>query len=123
MRMGAVKRFVRDSVYEQQQALGRKLNDQEVERHIDGLFAKSFEFRKTFMGMTYGDKQGVPVLSMTYNDIPKDYRNAIESDLKLRGSTKPSEGDVLGVYLKIKMKQNNGWSKWNTKCSPFLSRR
>ena len=108
MRMGAVKRFVRDSVYEQQQALGRKLNDQEVERHIDGLFAKSFDFRKTFMGMTYGDKQGVPVLSMTYNDIPKDYRNAIEADLKLGGKTKPSEGDVLGVYLKIKMKQKNG---------------
>jgi soluble lytic murein transglycosylase len=108
MRMGAVQRFVRDGVLEQQQALGRKLNDKEVETYIDGLFAKSFEFRKTFLGMTYGEKQGIPYLGMEYKDIPKDYRNAIEADLKLRGKTNPSEGDVLGVYLKIKMKSNNG---------------
>lgn len=108
MRIGAIKSYVSNSVLEAQAGLGRKMNDQEVDRHINGLFLRSFQFRNTVLGQEYGDVKKMPYLSMGYSDIPNAERDQIEQALKTRGVQKPSQGDVLGVYLNMKMSKNNG---------------
>jgi Transglycosylase SLT domain len=102
VRMGVIKQFVSNSVLESQVGLGRKMNDQEVEKHINGLFLRSFEFKKI-----WGTAKSKPYLSMKYGDIPAGDRDLIELKLKERG-LKPSDGDVLGIYLKMKMGNGNG---------------
>lgn len=108
MRIGAIKQYVSNSVLEAQAGLGRKMNDQEVDRHINGLFLRSFQFRRTILNQEYGDVKKMPYLSMSYGDIPSNDRDQIEVALKARGVEKPSEGDVLGVYLNMKMSKDNG---------------
>lgn len=108
MRIGAIKSYVSNSVLETQAGLGRKMNDQEVDRHISGLFLRSFQFRNTVLGKEYGDVKKMPYLSMGYSDIPNAERDQIEQALKLRGVQNPSQGDVLGVYLNMKMSKSDG---------------
>lgn len=108
MRNGAVKQFVANQVLEHQAGLGRKLNDKEVRGLVDQLFLRSFQFRNTVMGMEVGGVHSTPYLSMTYGDIPAADRTDIENRLKKRGIEKPSQGDVLGIYLNMKMGNWNG---------------
>lgn len=108
MRIGAIKQYVSNSVLEAQAGLGRKMNDQEVDRHINGLFLRSYQFRNTVMGVEIGDVKRMPYLSMSYSDIPSGERTQIEAALKSRGVNNPTQGDILGVYLNMKMSKNNG---------------
>jgi len=108
MRMGAVKQFVRNSVREAQAGMGRKMNETEVEDHVNKLFLRSFNFKNTVLGVPYGDIQKTPYLSMQYGDIPGADRQDIETALKARGVAKPTQGDVLSVYLNMKMRNRNG---------------
>lgn len=108
MRMGAVKQFVRNSVREAQAGLGRKMNETEVEDHVNKLFLRSFNFKNTVLGVPYGNVQSTPYLSMQYGDIPGTDRNQIEDALKARGVAKPTQGDVMSVYLNMKMRNRNG---------------
>lgn len=108
MRMGAIKSFIDRSVLDAQRGLGRKMNDQEVMTHVNGLFAKDFKFRKTLGSFEYGAVQSMPILSMEYKDIPSNEREQIEDLLISKGVTKPSHGDILGLYIHTKMRKNNG---------------
>jgi soluble lytic murein transglycosylase len=107
--IGAIKKFVRDSVLETQMSLGRKLTDVEVETKIDSLFAKSVQFRNTFAGMSYGDVKNMSILTMRVsdiNDIAPGAVDRIKADLRMRGIDNPSDGAVLDVWLKMRMKKN-----------------
>ncbi|MBU3554825.1 transglycosylase SLT domain-containing protein [Polynucleobacter sp. UB-Piko-W3] len=107
--IGAIKKFVRDSVLETQMSLGRKLTDVEVEKKIDDLFAKSVQFKETFAGITYGDVKNMKIMTMKVSDIKDIAPGAVErikADLKMRGIDNPSDGAVLDVWLKMKMKKN-----------------
>ncbi len=108
MRIGAIKQFVSNSVLEAQAGLGRKMNDQEVDRHINGLFLRNFQFKNTVMGVEVGGVKRMPYLSMSYSDIPSGERTQIEAALKERGVNNPTQGDILGVYINMKMSKNNG---------------
>ena len=102
MRMGAVKQFVYNSVLEAQQAAGRRFNDQELHSHINGLFLRSYRFKNTFLGVEFGETKAQPYLAMGYGDIPSGERTKIEQALVARGVSKPTQGDVLGVFLRMK---------------------
>jgi soluble lytic murein transglycosylase len=94
-RVGVMRKFVRESVLNAQQALGRKMNDAEVEKHIDGLFAKSVSLQGWF------SSSNVRMLGMSASDIPGDIKDKLRSDFKALGLDSPTDADLLGAYWQV----------------------
>lgn len=101
-RVGAIKKFVTDSMLAQQKITGKQMTDAEVEKHIDGLFAKSVSFRNSFMGFETGGKTSKRLLTMQAGDIPDETREALKADFQRAGIDKPTDGDLLGAYFRLK---------------------
>lgn len=99
-RVGAIRQHVWDQVLKAQVASGKKFNDQDITRVVDGLFAKSVSFQSTFLGMNTGSKSR-RLMTMKAGDIPSDVRSRLEKDFKAAG-IEPSDGDLLGAYLQLK---------------------
>jgi soluble lytic murein transglycosylase len=100
-RVGAIKKFVTDSMLAQQKISGKQMSDADVEKHIDGLFAKSVSFRSSFLGMDTG-KTSQRMLTMKASDIPDDTRNALLRDFTAAGISAPKDADLLGAYFRLK---------------------
>lgn len=98
---GTLQKAARDSIYDAQQQLGRKMNAQEVSDHIDGMFAKNVTFRNSFAGIPMGTSQQ-PLMSMKVGDLPSDTRDALKASFAKRGVANPSDSDMLAAYLKWK---------------------
>ena len=101
MRVGAINKFVRESILASQSVVGKKFTDAEVEKHIDGLFAKSQDFRTTFLGIGTG-KTAQRLLTMTVGDIPGEIQDKLKADFKAAGVPKPTDADLLGAYWQLK---------------------
>jgi len=106
MRIGAMRKFVRESVLSAQAATGKKFTDAEVEKHIDGIFAKSQEFRTSFLGIPTGSSSQ-RLLTMKTGDIPSDVKEKLKTDFKAAGITEPTDADLLGAYWKLKFASGN----------------
>ncbi|SDC68867.1 soluble lytic murein transglycosylase [Massilia sp. PDC64] len=100
-RVGAIKKFVTDSMLAQQKVTGKQMTDAEVEKHIDGLFAKSVSFRTSFLGFETGNSSQ-RLLTMQASDIPGGTRDALVADFKRAGIDKPTDADLLGAYFRLK---------------------
>jgi hypothetical protein len=85
-RVGAIKKFVTDSMLGQQKITGKQMTDAEVEKHIDGLFAKSVSFRTSFLGFDSG-KTSQRLLTVQPSDIPGDTRDALMRTSRRMAST------------------------------------
>lgn len=94
-RLGVMRKFVRESVLNAQQSLGRKMNDAEIERHIDGLFAKSVSVKGWF------NSSNVRMLGMSASDIPGDLKDKLRADFKSMGIDNPTDADLLGAYWQV----------------------
>lgn len=101
--VGAMHKAVRDSILSAQAASGKKMTDAEVEKHIDGLFARSVTFRNTFLGMDIGGLKQMGLMTMAPKDIPGNVRDKLLQDFAARGIENPSETDLLGAYWKLKL--------------------
>jgi soluble lytic murein transglycosylase len=99
-RVGTIKKFVTDTMLQQQKITGKPMTDADVAAHIDGLFAKSVSFRNTFLGMETG-KGSQRLLTMKASDIPDDTRDALVRDFKAAGVAAPSDADLLGAYFRV----------------------
>lgn len=100
MRLGAIKKFVYDSVLEAQMRSGKRLDDMELQAHIDKLFMRDYKFKNTVMGVEFGGTQKQTLLTMRYGDIPSGERAEIVKALKARGVENPTAADVFGVFLR-----------------------
>lgn len=98
---GLLQKVARDSINTAQVQAGRKFTPQELTEHLDTLFAKNVDFRKTFLGVGVGTSQQ-PLMSLTPSDIPDASRRQIAASFAKRGVQKPSESDVLEAYIKWK---------------------
>lgn len=91
-----VQKFIRDDIYRQQQAIGRKLTPKEVEDHVDTLFAKSSELTHFW--------QPKKLMEMTYNDVPSNMADVLRKQFASRGVANPSDSDILEAYWRYKNK-------------------
>lgn len=96
-RVGAVKKFIADDIYATQQQLGRKLTPEEVSQHVDALFAKSQELKKTLFGFNVGTRSE-PLLQMTVSDIPSGDLKGIRAAFAARGVQNPTEDQIIRTY-------------------------
>lgn len=102
-RVGAIKKFVTDSMLEQQKISGKQMSDADVAAHIDGLFAKSVTFRNSWMGIETG-KSSERLLTMKAKDIPAGTREALQRDFAANGIPAPTDADLLGAYFRLKQR-------------------
>lgn len=92
-RYGAVTRFVNEKIIEAQAEYGKKFDDAQTIKFVDGLFLKSRDFTNTLWGGT----QTKQLLGMSIRDVPDTSRQAIEKALKARGQP-VTEDAILGAY-------------------------
>lgn len=98
--LGEMRRFINQTIYEQQAVTGKKMSDMEVERHIDGLFAKSVSFQSTFLGVRTGGTTKMAMLSMKPGDIPGEIRDRLKKDFENMGID-ATDAQLLGAYWKL----------------------
>lgn len=96
-RAGAMRSFIDKQVAAAQQAVGRKLNDVETQKVIDETFAQNVAFRSTWLGLGGGGSG--PLLNATIDTIPSDVKDKITKAFAAKGNTKPTDGQILGVYF------------------------
>ncbi len=96
MRVGAIRKFVNDAVLSQQKITGKQMNDRETEEFIDGLFAKSVQFRSFWFGTT-----NERLLTLKVGDIPSEVKKSLKADFKKNGIDDPTEADLLGAYWRM----------------------
>lgn len=100
-RVGAIRKFVNENVATAQREAGHKFTDVEVEKHINGLFLKSQEFKTTFLGFDTGSSKE-RLLTMKAGDIPGAVKNQLVGDFKAAGITNPTDADLIGAYWRYK---------------------
>jgi len=91
-RVGAIRRFVTQSVATEQLNRGKKMNDVEVSSFIDTLFAQ----QGVHSGMLW-DSKG-PLLTTTIGQIPGSTKDALKAAFKRNGVDDPSDADLLNAY-------------------------
>jgi soluble lytic murein transglycosylase len=97
--VGTIQKFARDSIFAQQQQLGRKMTPAEIEEHVDSLFSKDITFRSTLFGMGIpGMASTKPLMQMTASDIPSPDSDAIKAAFAARGIAKPTDDQVIRAY-------------------------
>ena len=101
--LGAIRKFVNDSLLSSQAQTGKKFTDAEVSSKINELFAKNVQFRKTFLGFTTGISNR-QVIAANVDDIDKNTVAQIKEQFGKRGIDNPTNGQILGAYF-------NGMSK------------
>lgn len=89
-RVGAVRRFVNQSIAVEQANRGKKMSDVEVSGFIDSLLSQqSSVFSSTFFGNPRIAKTG---------DIPSATKDALKEAFKRKGITDPTDADILNAY-------------------------
>jgi soluble lytic murein transglycosylase len=95
-RLGGVRKFVNDYFRAAQMEAGKKFNDADIARHLDGLFAKNATLRGWFT------ESSGPMLGMKANDIPTDDRMGIRRAFERQGITDPTDAQVLHAYWNMR---------------------
>lgn len=99
--VATIKMALQESVYSRQRQLGRKLTQEEMTTHIDKEFTRSVPAREqSFWG---GSAPAKAVLGLKYSDIPAADVEGLTSRLQATGIQSPSQSQVLGAYLKLKL--------------------
>jgi len=91
-RVGAIRKFINDSILASQSVTGKKMNDAEVSQFVDSMFAKT----SVYDGYIWNSNG--PMLKMKAGDIPGDVKDKIKDAFKARGVEDPTDADILNVY-------------------------
>jgi soluble lytic murein transglycosylase len=103
-RVGAIQKYLTDSIFAQQQQLGRKMTAQEITQHVDQKFLKDFTFRNTVLGVTLPGTYTIPYLKMQQGDIPSDQVDQIKQALAKQGNASPTPDQIMRTYWARKAK-------------------
>lgn len=108
-RLGVITKMVTDVAIAHQRATGKTLTDVEVEKQVDGMFAKSATFRTSFFGLSRsetppgeGGDVSQRLMTMKVGDIPSATRDELRREFKAAGVTDPVDSDILGAYLRLR---------------------
>jgi len=103
--VGTIQKYVIDSVADKQLKLARPMNDAELVKHIDGLFAQDAKFRNLWTGGGHGSIYSQKLLSMKVSDIPPDSLAAAKASLARAGAMNPTDEQILHTYWNWKSKR------------------
>jgi soluble lytic murein transglycosylase len=101
-KIGNIKKFLADDIYDQQKQLGRKMNPQEIEQRVDTMFSRSTEVP----GMWRWSSNSKRLMSMTVDDIPEEDKDAITKTFSAHGVASPTDGEIMRAYWTRKARKN-----------------
>ncbi|CAK0775911.1 Transglycosylase SLT domain-containing protein [Gammaproteobacteria bacterium] len=97
-RLGGIRKFVNDYFTAAQKEEGKKFNDAEVEKRLDGLFAKQVVVENLF------SSPSVPMLSMKIGDIRHLDKSKIIAEYNRRGISKPTDTQIMDSYWRLRVR-------------------
>jgi len=102
-RVGAIRQALSSYVLAQQQQAGKKFNDADMAKTLDQAIARQINFRHIgfFGGETIKPER---LVTMQASDIPDSVLKKLKADFKAAGVPSPSDGDLLGAYLSLKLR-------------------
>lgn len=100
-RIGGIQKFVRDSLFDAQRQTGKKLTADEIEHHVDRLFAKNVDFRNSLWGTSSSQN----LMQMQLGDLPSGAAEGLKQALINSGNKAPTNNDILNLYRKMHAKQ------------------
>lgn len=102
-RVGAIRQALSSYVLAQQQQAGKKFNDADMAKTLDQAIARQINFRHIgfFGGETIKPER---LVTMQVGDIPDSVQQKLKADFKSAGVPNPSDGDLLGAYLSLKLR-------------------
>lgn len=100
-RIGGIQKFVRDSLFDAQRQAGKKFTADEIDQHVDKLFAKNVDFRNSLWGTTSSQN----LMSMQLSDLPSGAAEGLRTALVNNGNRAPTSTDILNLYRKLHAKQ------------------
>lgn len=103
-RLGAIKKFLTDGMITRQGVMGKQMSDAEVEKFIDEQFAKSVEFRTSWLGISTGTSKE-RLLTMKAGDIPSAVRDTLKRDYAAAGVSSPTDAELLSAYWRLKSRK------------------
>ena len=101
-RVGAIQQYAAQYVISEQQAAGKKFNQEETQKALDKLFATNKTFRTEYLGGAYkGSATSQRMMSMTIKDLPDGAYDGIKQDLVRGGNAAPTDRDILTQYWSL----------------------
>lgn len=100
-RYGAIQKFTRQYLTDQQQEMGRKMTPDEVEKSIDTMFSKQV----ITPGLLGFGTRSQPVMKMDVGDIPSKDADRIKAFYNSKGISNPTDHDVLNLFRMMEMKR------------------
>lgn len=104
-RLGGVRMFVDQSIFQAQRAAGQKFTPEQIAAHIDNLFAKDVTFKNTVFGIETGGSTSSNLMSLQVGDIPSATLAQFKTAFAAAGKTNPTNTDLINAYRTWKMKQ------------------
>lgn len=106
-RVGAIRQALSSYVLGQQQQAGRKFNDADMAKSLDQAISRHVDARTPgfFFGL-FGDKADAQkrLGTLEAGDIPTAVKDKLKADFKAAGVASPTDGDLLGAYLSLKLR-------------------
>lgn len=91
--VGAIRRFIDQSIAVEQANRGKKMTDVEVSSYIDQVFAQQGPVYHWYRPNT-----SAPLLTTTVGDIPSATKQALTNAFKREGIENPTDADLLNAY-------------------------
>lgn len=99
-RVGAIQDYAAKWVISEQQAAGKRFNQQETQQSLDKLFATNINFRSSFLGVSTGTSSQ-RMMTMTSKDLPSGAYDGIKQDLIRGGNANPTDRDIMLQYWSL----------------------
>lgn len=99
-RIGAIQQYATQWVIADQQAAGKRFNQDETQKSLDRLFATNVQFRNSFLGFSTGTTSQ-RMMTMTSKDLPAGAYDGIKQDLIKGGNTNPTDRDIMLQYWSL----------------------
>lgn len=104
-RIGTIRQYVLQEVAKEQDRVGHKLTDTELQTKVNSIFSKGIKFI-TKRPLMWNSEETVPMLSMKISDLPDgaadQIRRALKAERLKKGiHSEPSDSDVLIRYWSI----------------------
>lgn len=102
--LGATRLYVDQSIFQAQKYGGLRMTPDQINAHIDNLFAKDVTFKRTVFGFDTG-KTSSNLMGMKFSDLVPDTVKQFKDAFKAAGKANPSNADILNAYRNWKLTQ------------------
>jgi soluble lytic murein transglycosylase len=98
-KLAAITSVVHEVILNEQKQLGRQLTPEETIKKVNNVLSTNSEIRGVW-GTVRESKQ---IIKATLSDVPSDIKDRIKTDLKARGNSNPTDGEIWKEWLRTNL--------------------